>query len=92
MLVHNQFKLQPGTYQHWKNKSIYVVTAIVTHMEDHTTHHMVEQADPLVVYRDLEQAHAEIGGVKKQIIKVYARRLSEFTEVMEGGVKRFSPV
>lgn len=92
MLVHNQYNIQPGTYQHWKNKKLYVVTDLVTHLEDPEQHIMVEQTDPLVVYRDLEWNYELIGNTRKMVQKTYARRLSEFNELMEGGVKRFRPV
>jgi hypothetical protein len=103
MLIKNQFKLEPGPYEHYKQNTdgshpIYVVESMVTHMELNGV--WTKLQDPLVVYRNLEpQWHETPTGGKTQLLKHFARPFSEFTSMVNIGtpeepkmVKRFKPV
>lgn len=83
----NEFNLEPGVYQHYKG-GIYVVTDIVTHM-DNPTGHMEALQDPLVIYRDIDAIVKHVNGKPRQAHQVYARPLSEFNALVDSGVKRF---
>jgi hypothetical protein len=89
----NEFDFEPGTYQHYKG-GIYVVTNIVTHM-DNPEGAMDALADPLVVYRDLIPIVKHVQGKPMAAHQVYARTLSEFTEMVthnNESVKRFTKI
>ena len=84
----NEFNLEPGVYHHYKG-GIYVVTDIVTHMDNPTIGHMEPLQDPLVIYRDIDAIVKHVNGKPSQAHQVYARPLSEFTGIVSIGVKRF---
>jgi hypothetical protein len=87
----NEYNLEPGTYEHYKG-SIYVVTEIVTHMDNPETGHMEPLHDPLVVYRDVEPVVRHVNGRAQQAHQVYAHPLSAFAgtvQVDDRQVKRF---
>ena len=81
----NEFNLEPGVYQHFEGR-IYVLTDIVTHMNDPITGHMEPLQDPLVIYRDIVK---QVDGKAYQAHQVYAQSLREFTGLVSPGVKRF---
>lgn len=90
----NEFNLEPGVYEHYKG-NLYVVTDIVTHMENPASKKVEPLADPLVVYRDLDPVVRHINGKNQAAHQVYARPLSEFTGMIlkdEQPVKRFTRV
>ena len=90
----NEFNLTPGTYEHHKG-SIYVVTNVITHMEDEAKNKMVKLSDPLVVYRDLETPYEHVKGRHQKAHKVYALKLSGFrAKVSKNGkmVPRFKHI
>ena len=90
----NEHNLEPGTYQHYKG-GIYVVIAMVTHMDNPTTGKMELAQDPLVVYRDIDQIMRHINGKATLGFNTYARKLSEFmATVMHNNetVKRFKKI
>ena len=84
----NEFNIEPGVYRHYKG-GMYVVTDIVTHMDNPTTGRMEPLQEPLVVYRDLEAIVKHVNGKPRQAHQVYARPLSEFTALVDSGLKRF---
>jgi hypothetical protein len=92
----NEFNLEPGAYQHYKG-GVYVVTDIITHMDNAKTGAMEPLQDPLVVYRDLTPVVRHVEGRRQMAHQVYARSLSEFTEMIHpsklapgAGPKRFN--
>jgi len=87
----NEFDLEPGTYQHYKG-GLYVVTDLITHMDNPTTGAMEPITDPLVVYRDVIPVVRHVNGRAQQAHQVYARPLSEFIAMVDNAgisVKRF---
>lgn len=78
----NEFNLEPGVYAHHKG-SLYVVTDIVTHM-DNAKGKMEALADPLVVFRDLQAPVRHVNGKAQAAHHAYAHPLSEFR-------KKFQP-
>lgn len=90
----NEYNIKPGTYQHYKG-TIYVVTDVVTHMDNTTTGNMEPLPDPLVVYRDLTPIVKHINGRAQAAHQVYARPCSEFNAVVihnEKTIKRFTSI
>jgi hypothetical protein len=89
----NEFNIEPGTYQHYKG-GLYVVTDLLTHMDNPATGKMEPLTDPLVVYRDLEAIVKHVNGRPSRPHVRYARPLSEFTGMVvrdnEQPVKRFT--
>lgn len=88
----NEYNLEPGVYQHYKG-GLYVVTDIVTHMDNPAIGKMDPLPDPLVVYRDVEAPVRHVNGKNQAVHQVYARPLSEFVgTVSHNGepVRRFS--
>lgn len=73
----NEYNLEPGVYRHHKGR-LYVVTDIVTHMDNTAVGKMEPLPDPLVVYRDLEAPVRRVNGRNQSAHQVYARKLSEF--------------
>jgi hypothetical protein len=67
----NEYNLEPGVYQHYKG-GVYVVTDLVTHMDNPTTGKMEPLQDQLVVYRDLETPVKHVLGKSKPAHQVYA--------------------
>lgn len=84
----NEFNIEPGSYQHYKG-GIYVVTDLITHMDNAATGKMEPLQDPLVVYRDLIPVVRHVDGRVQQAHQVYARPLSEFSAMTVNGEKRF---
>lgn len=84
----NEYSIEPGTYQHYKG-GIYVVTDLITHMDDVATGKMAPLADPLVVYRDLNPVVRHVEGRVQIAHQLYARPLSEFQSMTVDGQKRF---
>jgi hypothetical protein len=90
----NEFGLEPGTYKHYKG-GLYVVTDIVTHMENPTNNKMAALADPLVIYRDVVAVVKHVNGKNQTAHQVYARTLSDFTATIQHdnkSIKRFTHV
>lgn len=88
----NEYNLEPGVYQHYKG-GLYVVTDIVTHMDNPAIGKMEPLPDPLVVYRDLEAPVRHVNGRSQSAHQVYARTLNEFTGTVDNNgeaVKRFT--
>lgn len=75
----NEFNLEPGVYKHHKG-GLYVVTDVITHMDNPTIGKMESLPDPLVVYRDLKAPVRHVKGRNQTAHQVYARTLSEFNE------------
>lgn len=91
MNLHNEYDLQPGVYRHYKG-GLYVVTDLITHMDNPANGHMDALADPLVVYRDIIPLVKHINGKNQMAHSRYARPLSEFRAMVthnEKLVKRF---
>jgi hypothetical protein len=89
----NEFGIEPGVYEHYK-KGLYVVTDIITHMDNPNTGKMEAIPDPLVVYRDVTPVVRHVNGKAQTAHQVYARTLSEFTAIVPHNgknVKRFTP-
>lgn len=90
----NEYDLEPGVYQHYKGGK-YVVTDIVTHMDNPATAKMEPLPDPLVVYRDLTPIVKHVRGKAQQAHQVYAHSLAEFTGMVDHNkvkVKRFKKI
>jgi hypothetical protein len=85
----NEFNIEPGTYKHYKG-GLYVVTDIITHMDNASTGKMEALQDPLVVYRDVTRIKRHVNGKPKEAHQVYAIKLSEFTAIVKPGTKRFT--
>jgi hypothetical protein len=88
----NEYNLEPGVYKHYKG-GLYVVTDLVTHMDNPATAKMEALPDPLVVYRDVTPVKRHVKGKPQQAHQVYARPLSEFTSMVthnELPTKRFT--
>lgn len=88
----NEYNLEPGVYQHYKG-GLYVVTDIVTHMDNTAIGKMEPLPDPLVVYRDIEAPVRHVNGKSQAAHQVYARPLNEFTGTVDKNgeiVKRFT--
>ncbi len=88
----NEYDLEPGVYQHYKG-GLYVVTDLVTHMDNPATGKMAKLQDPLVVYRDLQAIQRHVKGRVQMAHQVYARKLSEFNSMVthnELPTKRFT--
>lgn len=88
--------IEPGTYQHYKG-GMYVVTEVVTHMENESIGKIEKMPMPLVVYRDLHAIveHDVNGKPVPTVHKRYARKLSEFEEIIihnDKSVKRFTKI
>jgi hypothetical protein len=73
----NEFNLEPGPYKHYKG-GVYVVTTIITHVENDASKKMEPLADPLVVYHDVTPVVRHVEGKVQAAHQVYARKLSEF--------------
>jgi hypothetical protein len=90
----NEYDITPGVYVHYKGGK-YVVTDLITHLENSAKGQMEKLEDPLVVYRDLERPTGIVKDKRQAIQQVYARKLSEFTALViserhEQPVKRFT--
>lgn len=87
----NEYNVEPGVYKHYKG-GLYVVTDLVTHMDNVATGKMDPLQDPLVVYRDVTPIVRNVNGRAQAAHQVYAKALSEFTAIVEGKGRRFSQV
>lgn len=86
MIEHNEYKVKPGVYEHYKINAdgkhpVYVVENIGNWVQVHGV--WTKLQDPLVIYRNLEHQFEEVNGKPTWVIKNFMRPLSEFTSTVE---------
>lgn len=96
MLEINQFGIRPGPYKHYKkdkdgNDVIYIVKNIITHRKNRLGSWDKLQ-DPDIIYEPLDKQYESVNGTMQMVHVCYSNPYSIFTEEVEKGLKRFTPV